>query len=99
MATSFGWAVVYPVDRGFGFPGCPVLGTVEGTRAGAIQAFVDRWRGLDEIDDPSSIVWRRAYRKGWRVARVAIVPQRSYAGSAAILRATQSRSTPEDGEG
>lgn len=76
--TSFGWAVLYPLDKGFGSPGAPCVPSVASTRDGAIEGFADQWRTLDEAADHHSIVWRRAYRRGWRVSRVSITPSHGY---------------------
>lgn len=73
-ATSFGWAVLYPLDRGFGCPGAPAIDSVSFTRESAMHNFVASWR-YDAHDGMSaSKVWQRAYRRGWRLSRVAITP-------------------------
>lgn len=73
-ATSFGWAVLYPEDRGFGCPGAPSISSVAYTRDEAMRNFVASWR-YDKHDGMSvSKVWQRAYRRGWRLSRVAITP-------------------------
>jgi len=72
--TTFGWAVLYPMNKGFGLPGCPVVDSVAGTRDRAIERFADTWRTWDEAPDHHRQVWQRAYRRGWRVKRVVITP-------------------------
>lgn len=73
-ATSFGWAVLYPEDRGFGCPGAPAIDSVSFTREMAMHNFVACWRTGDHDGMSVSKVWQRAYRRGWRLSRVAITP-------------------------
>lgn len=71
-STTFGWAVLYPLDRGFGCPGAPAIDSVSFTREAAMHSFVASWR-YDAHDGMTvSTVWQRAYRRGWRLSRVAI---------------------------
>lgn len=70
--STFAWAVLYPLDAGFGRPGSPVIGTVAGTRKGAMEAFVADWRTGSGLT--VSKVWQKAYARGWRLAHVQIQP-------------------------
>lgn len=73
--TTYAWAVLYPVGRGFGIPGQACTWTIRPTRRGALEAFSDSWRSREET---ASKTWQRAYRGGWRLARVAITPALGY---------------------
>jgi len=73
-ATSFGWAVLYSEDRGFGCPGAPAIDSVSFTREQAMHNFVGAWRYDHHAGMSVSKVWQRAYRRGWRLSRVAITP-------------------------
>ena len=72
--TSFGWAVLYPADRGFGCPGAPSVDSVSFTREAAMENFVACWRTSDHDGMTFSKVWQRAYSRGWRLSRVSITP-------------------------
>lgn len=72
--TSFGWAVLYPHDRGFASPGAPAVDSVSLTREYAMQQFVAAWRTSSHDGMTPSSVWKRAYRRGWRLSRVSITP-------------------------
>lgn len=72
--TTFGWAVLYPDEDGWAAPGAPVADTVADTRDGAMERFADRWRTREEAADHQSIVWRRWYRRGWRLSRIVLTP-------------------------
>lgn len=76
--SSFGWAVLYPFDRGFGCPGAPAIDSVSFTREAAMHNFVACWRTADHDGLTVSKVWQRAYRRGWRLARVSITPVLGY---------------------
>jgi hypothetical protein len=78
MNTTFAWAVLYPTDRGFGRAGAPSISSVAHTREEAMHGFVASWRTGDHDGMTVSKVWQRAYRRGWRLARVAITPALGY---------------------
>lgn len=75
MTTSYGWAVLYPRDWDAPSAGAPVIGTVRETRALAMARWAEIW---DTRGETPSRCWRRAYRKGWRLARVSITPALGY---------------------
>lgn len=77
-AASFGWAVLYPEGRGFGNPGAPAIDSVSFTRESAMHNFIAAWRTDTHDGMTVSKVWQRAYRRGWRLARVAITPALGY---------------------
>lgn len=76
--ASFGWAVLYPDDPSWGSPAAPAIDTIRSSRAAAMNAFVASWRSLDDVNLTPSAVWRKAYRRGWRLARVVITPAFGY---------------------
>jgi len=71
MAETFGWAVLFPDEPGWYGSGQPSIWTVRATRHDAMIAFAETWARNGE-DAPHA--WKRAYRKGWRLARVSITP-------------------------
>lgn len=79
MSTSFGWAVLYPEERGFYSPGAPAIDSVSFTRESAMHNFVAMWRTSEHDGMSAAKVWARAYRRGWRLARVSVSPALGYA--------------------
>lgn len=76
--TTYGWAVLFPVEGGWSQPGAPLMGTINGTRKLSMTEFVSWWRSGADAGRTTAQVWRRAYRRGWRLARVSITPAPEY---------------------
>jgi hypothetical protein len=74
-AVTFAWAVLTPPE--WGFVEVDIY-SVSGTRAGSMARFVADWRHGGHDGLTTSKVWQRAYRKGWRLARVSITPALGY---------------------
>ena len=72
--STFGWAVLYPNEAGWGSPVAPAIYTVTGTRKNAMELFVAGWRSGAHDGQTVSWVWQRAYRRGWRLSRVVVTP-------------------------
>lgn len=72
--TTYGWAVLTPMNRGWWDEGAPLAYYVARTRFEAMESFVADWRTSENGGQSISKVWQQAYRRGWRIARVAITP-------------------------
>ena len=77
MKVTYAWTVALPDDPSWANPGAPLAYHVRPSRQEAMRHFVSQWRTSDNGDD--SAIWRRAYRRGWRLIRVAITPALGYA--------------------
>lgn len=73
--TAYAWAVLSPPSWGSVSPDIYSIG---GTRAAAMERFVNGWRYATDEALAVSKIWQRAYRQGWRLARVSITPTHGY---------------------
>ena len=73
--TAYAWTVLTPPSWG---EVKPDIYSVAGTRAASMERFVADWRNGSHDGMAVSGVWVRAYRRGWRLARVCITPAHGY---------------------